>query len=107
MLLIVDSKRGHLGLLKPGFQIEGIAKLFNACMHIQKWAGGIGSHCHNLRAAGSYIRGTNGTSNGLGPYARVLDAISVYIDQGGNKRPGSHAMYLEPWHGEITTFLEL
>jgi ribonucleoside-diphosphate reductase alpha subunit len=61
--------------------LEGIAKLFNACMHIQKWAGGIGSHCHNLRAAGTYIRGTNGTSNGLGPYARVLDAISVYIDQ--------------------------
>jgi len=87
--------------------LEGIAKLFNACMHIQKWAGGIGSNCHNLRAAGTYIRGTNGTSNGLGPYARVLDAISVYIDQGGNKRPGSHAMYLEPWHGDIFTFLEL
>jgi len=87
--------------------LEGIAKLFNACMHIQKWAGGIGSHCHNLRAAGTYIRGTNGTSNGLGPYARVLDAISVYIDQGGGKRPGSHAIYLEPWHGDIFTFLEL
>jgi ribonucleoside-diphosphate reductase alpha subunit len=61
--------------------LEGIAKLFNACMHIQKWAGGLGSNCHNLRAAGTYIRGTNGTSNGLGPYARVLDAISIYIDQ--------------------------
>lgn len=64
-----------------GDSLEGIAKLFNACMHIQKWAGGIGSSCHNLRPAGTYIRGTNGTSNGIGPYARVLDAISIYIDQ--------------------------
>lgn len=64
-----------------GDSLEGIAKLFTACMHIQKWAGGIGSSAHNLRAHGTYIRGTNGTSNGLGPYARVLDAISAYIDQ--------------------------
>jgi ribonucleoside-diphosphate reductase alpha chain len=64
-----------------GDSLEGIAKLFTACMHIQKWAGGIGSSAHKLRASGTYIRGTNGTSNGLGPYARVLDAISAYIDQ--------------------------
>lgn len=90
-----------------GDSLEGIAKLFTACMHIQKWAGGIGSSAHNLRAQGTYIRGTNGTSNGLKPYARVLDAISEYIDQGGQKRPGSHAVYLEPWHGDIFAFLEL
>jgi ribonucleoside-diphosphate reductase alpha subunit len=94
-------------VMLPSDSLEGIARFFTILMHIQKGAGGIGSNIHNLRASGAYIRGTNGTSNGITPFAKVVNAISVYIDQGGNKRPGSHALYLEPWHGDMPKFLEL
>ena len=94
-------------VMLPSDSLEGIARFFTILMHIQKGAGGIGSSIHNLRPAGSYIRGTNGTSNGITPFAKVVNAISIYIDQGGNKRPGSHAVYLGPWHADMPSFLEL
>jgi ribonucleoside-diphosphate reductase alpha subunit len=94
-------------VMLPADSLEGIARFFTILMHIQKGAGGLGSNIHNLRSAGSYIRGTNGTSNGITPFAKVVNAISIYIDQGGNKRPGSHALYLSPWHADMPKFLEL
>ena len=74
---------------------------------ISKWAGGIGLHIHNIRASGSHIRGTNGTSNGLVPMLRVFNNTARYVDQGGGKRHGSFAMYLEPWHADIEDFLDM
>lgn len=85
----------------PQDSMQGISKAWHWYSEIQKWAGGLGSHYHHIRAEGSYIGGTNGHSNGLPPLLKVVDSISVYVDQGGNKRPGSHAVYLEPWHGDI------
>lgn len=87
--------------------IDGIYNTLKECAKISKWAGGIGCHMHNIRATGSHIRGTNGTSNGIVPMLRVFDMTARYVDQGGGKRNGSFAMYLEPWHGDIEEFLEL
>jgi ribonucleoside-diphosphate reductase subunit M1 len=85
--------------------IEGIFDTLKQCAIISKNAGGIGIHCHNIRCNGSHIAGTNGTSNGLIPMLRVYNNASRYVDQGGNKRPGAFAVYLEPWHGDIFDFL--
>ena len=86
--------------------IDGIFNTLKECANISKHAGGIGVHVHNIRAAGSHIRGTNGTSNGLVPMLRVFNNTARYIDQGG-KRNGTIAVYLEPWHADITHFLEM
>jgi ribonucleoside-diphosphate reductase subunit M1 len=85
--------------------IEGIFDTLKQCAIISKNAGGIGIHCHNIRANGSHISGTNGQSNGLIPMLRVYNNASRYVDQGGNKRPGAFAVYLEPWHGDVFDFL--
>jgi len=87
--------------------IDGIFNTLKDCAHISKWAGGIGLHVHNIRAKGSHIQGTNGTSNGLVPMLRVFNNTARYVDQGGGKRSGSVAIYLEPWHADIMDFLEL
>jgi len=87
--------------------IEGIYNTLKDCALISKWAGGIGLHLHDVRASGSDIRGTNGTSNGLVPMLRVFNHTAKYVDQGGGKRNGSFAMYLEPWHADVEAFLEL
>tara|TARA_B100001093_G_scaffold286537_1_gene273713 strand:+ start:13736 stop:16501 length:2766 start_codon:yes stop_codon:yes gene_type:complete len=87
--------------------IKGIYNTLSDCASISKWAGGIGLHIHNIRASGSHIRGTNGTSNGIVPMLRVFNNTARYVDQGGGKRAGSFAMYLEPWHGDIFEFLEM
>ncbi|CEG71066.1 Putative Ribonucleoside-diphosphate reductase [Rhizopus microsporus] len=87
--------------------IEGIYETLKICAQISKTAGGIGLNIHNIRASGSYIAGTNGYSNGLLPMLRVFNNTARYVDQGGNKRPGAFAMYLEPWHADIFTFLDL
>ena len=87
--------------------INGIYNTLKDCANISKYAGGIGLHIHNVRATGSHIRGTNGTSNGIVPMLRVFNNTARYVDQGGGKRNGSFAIYLEPWHGDIFDFLEL
>ncbi|KAL9973373.1 hypothetical protein ACROYT_G019824 [Oculina patagonica] len=87
--------------------IDGIYETLTTCARISKSAGGIGINMHNIRASGSYIAGTNGTSNGLVPMLRVYNATARYVDQGGNKRPGAFAIYLEPWHSDIFDFLDL
>jgi ribonucleotide reductase alpha subunit len=87
--------------------IDGIFNTLKDCAHISKWAGGIGLHIHNIRAKGSHIQGTNGISNGLVPMLRVFNNTARYVDQGGNKRNGSFAIYLEPWHPDIFDFLEM
>lgn len=85
--------------------IEGIFDTLSQCAKISKSAGGIGLNVHCIRAKGSYIRGTNGTSNGLVPMLRVFNNTARYVDQGGNKRPGAFAIYLEPWHADVLDFL--
>jgi len=87
--------------------ISGIYKTLTDCALISKYAGGIGVHCHNVRAKGALIRGTNGTSNGLTPMLRVFNNTARYVDQGGGKRNGSFAMYVEPWHADVEDFLKL
>ncbi|MAU36521.1 MAG: ribonucleoside-diphosphate reductase subunit alpha [Flavobacteriales bacterium] len=87
--------------------IDGIYNTLKECANISKWAGGIGLHIHNVRATGSHIRGTNGTSNGIVPMLQVFNKTARYVDQGGGKRNGSFAIYLEPWHGDIEDFLDL
>ena len=87
--------------------IDGIYNSLHECASISKWAGGIGIHIHNIRATGSHIRGTNGTSNGIVPMLRVFNMTARYVDQGGGKRNGSFAVYLEPWHADIFEFLDL
>ncbi|MCS6970692.1 MAG: ribonucleoside-diphosphate reductase subunit alpha [Planctomycetota bacterium] len=87
--------------------IEGIYKTLADCAKISQHAGGIGLHIHNIRAAGSPISGTGGTSNGIVPMLRNFDATASYVDQGGGKRKGSFAIYLEPWHADIVEFLDL
>jgi len=87
--------------------IDGIYNTLKECARISKWAGGIGLHIHNLRATGSHIRGTNGISNGIVPMLRVFNMTARYVDQGGGKRNGSFAIYLEPWHSDICDFLDL
>lgn len=87
--------------------IAGIYKTLGDCAAISKHSGGIGLHLHNVRARGSLIRGTNGMSNGLVPMLRVFNNTARYVDQGGGKRNGSFAMYLEPWHADVEEFLKL
>ena len=87
--------------------IEGIYNTLKDCAMISKWAGGIGLHIHNVRASGSHIRGTNGSSNGIVPMLRVFNNTAKYVDQGGGKRNGSFAVYLEPWHADIELFLQM
>jgi ribonucleoside-diphosphate reductase alpha chain len=87
--------------------IKGIYKTLSDCADISQSAGGIGLHIHNVRAKGSYIAGTNGVSNGIVPMLQVYNHSARYVDQGGGKRKGSFAIYLEPWHADIETFLEL
>jgi ribonucleoside-diphosphate reductase alpha chain len=87
--------------------IEGIYDTLKACAMISKQAGGIGVAVGNIRAAGSYIRGTHGQSNGLVPMLRVFNNTARYVDQGGGKRKGAFAVYLEPWHVDILAFLDL
>ncbi|XP_074649624.1 ribonucleoside-diphosphate reductase large subunit-like [Tubulanus polymorphus] len=86
--------------------IEGIYDTLKQCAVISKSAGGIGLNIHNIRANGSYIAGTNGTSNGLLPMLRVFNNTARYVDQGGNKRPGAFAVYVEPWHADVFDFLD-
>jgi len=87
--------------------IAGIYKTLADCAAISKYAGGIGLHCHNIRARGSLIKGTNGMSNGLVPMLRVFNNTARYVDQGGGRRNGSFALYLEPWHADIDDFLKM
>eukprot|EP00897_Mesotaenium_endlicherianum_P004227 jgi/Mesen1/3832/ME000207S02839 len=87
--------------------IEGIYDTLKECAVISKSAGGIGLSVHNIRATSSYIRGTNGTSNGIVPMLRVFNDTARYVDQGGGKRKGAFAIYLEPWHADIFEWLEL
>ncbi|ANB13330.1 ribonucleotide-diphosphate reductase subunit RNR1 [Sugiyamaella lignohabitans] len=87
--------------------IEGIYDTLKDCAMISKTAGGIGLHIHNIRSTGAYIAGSNGSSNGIVPMLRVFNNTARYVDQGGNKRPGAFAIYLEPWHSDILEFLEL
>lgn len=87
--------------------IEGIYDTLKQCALISKSAGGIGVHVHCIRAKGTYIAGTNGISNGLVPMLRVYNNTARYVDQGGNKRPGAFAVYLEPWHADVFEFLDL
>lgn len=89
---------------------DSISQIFDSikeCALISKHAGGIGIHVHDIRSKGSNIRGTNGTSNGLVPMLKVFNHTARYVDQGGGKRAGSIAVYLEPWHADIMEFLEL
>ena len=87
--------------------IDGIYNTLKDCALISKHAGGIGLHIHNIRATGSHIRGTNGTSNGIVPMLRVFNNTAKYVDQGGGRRNGSFAIYLEPWHADIEMFLQM
>ena len=87
--------------------ISGIYNTLRDCAMISKWAGGIGLHIHNVRASGSHIRGTNGSSNGIVPMLKVFNNTAKYVDQGGGKRNGSFAIYLEPWHADVEQFLQM
>ena len=87
--------------------IDGIYDTLKQTAKISQSAGGIGLAIHNVRATGSYISGTNGTSNGIVPMLRVYDMTARYVDQGGGKRKGSFAIYIEPWHADIMDFLDL
>ena len=87
--------------------IDGIYDTLKQTAKISQSAGGIGLSIHNVRATGSYIAGTNGTSNGIVPMLRVFNDTARYVDQGGGKRKGSFAIYVEPWHADIFDFLEL
>ena len=87
--------------------IDGIFNTIKDCALISKTAGGIGMHAHNIRASGSKIKSTNGVSNGLIPFLKIFNETARSVDQGGGKRKGSFAIYLEPWHADIEHFLEL
>jgi ribonucleoside-diphosphate reductase alpha chain len=87
--------------------INGIFETLSRCAKISQSAGGIGLSIHNIRATGSYIKGTGGTSNGIIPMLKVFNDTARYVDQGGGKRKGAFAVYLEPWHADIQEFLEL
>lgn len=89
-----------------GDSIDGIFDTLKDCAKISKFGGGIGISVHNIRAAGSYIEGTDGFSNGIVPMLRVFERMALYVDQGGGKRKGSVAVYLEPWHADILGFLK-
>ena len=87
--------------------IGGIYDTLKSCAQISQSAGGIGLAIHDIRATGSYIKGTNGTSNGIVPMLRVFNDTARYVDQGGGKRKGSFAIYIEPWHADVFDFLDL
>ncbi|OVF04342.1 putative ribonucleoside-diphosphate reductase [Clavispora lusitaniae] len=87
--------------------IDGIFKTLHSAALISKGSGGLGIHVHNIRSNGSAISSSNGTSNGLVPMLKVFNNTARYVDQGGNKRPGAFAIYIEPWHGDIMEVLEL
>ncbi len=87
--------------------IEGIFETLRRCARISQSAGGIGLSIHNIRATGSYIKGTGGTSNGIVPMLKVFNDTARYVDQGGGKRKGAFAVYMEPWHADIFDFLDL
>jgi ribonucleotide reductase alpha subunit len=87
--------------------VDGIYDTLKDCAKISKWAGGIGLHIHNIRAKGTRIRGTNGKSNGIVPMLRVFNNTAKFIDQGGGRRNGSFAIYLETWHADIEDFLDM
>ncbi len=87
--------------------IAGIYDTLKNCALISQSAGGIGLNIHNIRATGSYIKGTNGTSNGIIPMLKVFNDTARYVDQGGGKRKGAFSIYLEPWHADVFEFLEL
>jgi ribonucleoside-diphosphate reductase alpha subunit len=87
--------------------IEGIYNTLKDCALISKYSGGIGLHIHNIRSKGTLIKGTNGKSNGIVPMLRVFNNTARYVDQGGGKRNGSFAIYIEPWHADIQDFLEM
>ena len=87
--------------------LDGIYSTLKDCAIISKYAGGIGLHIHNVRATGTHIKGTNGHSNGIIPMLQVYNATAKYCDQGGGRRHGSFAIYLEPWHPDIFDFLEI
>ena len=87
--------------------IDGIYDTLKQCARISQSAGGIGLAIHKVRATGSYIKGTNGTSNGILPMLKVFNETARYVDQGGGKRKGSIAIYLEPWHADVFEFLEI
>lgn len=87
--------------------IDGIYETLKSCAKISQSAGGIGLAIHDIRATGSYIKGTNGTSNGIVPMLRVFNDTARYVDQGGGKRKGSFAIYIEPWHADVFDFLDL
>jgi ribonucleoside-diphosphate reductase alpha chain len=94
-------------LTMKGDSINGIYDTLKQCAQISQSAGGIGLAIHDIRAKGSYIKGTNGTSNGIVPMLRVFNDTARYVDQGGGKRKGSFAIYMEPWHADIFDFLDL
>jgi len=94
-------------LTMQGDSIEGIYDTLKQTAKISQSAGGIGLSIHNIRATGSYISGTNGTSNGIIPMLRVFNDTARYVDQGGGKRKGAFAIYLEPWHADVFEFLDL
>lgn len=94
-------------LMMEDDSIDGIYNTLKSCAKISKYAGGIGLNIHNIRASKSIIRGTSGISNGIIPMLRVYNESARYVDQGGGKRKGSFAIYLEPWHGDIMEFIDL
>ncbi len=94
-------------LSMQGDSIPGIFSTLKQCAEISQSAGGIGLSIHNVRATGSYIKGTNGQSNGIVPMLRVFNDTARYVDQGGGKRKGAFAIYLEPWHADVFDFLDL
>ena len=110
-LFNAGTRRQHLSscflLGMEDDSIDGIFNTLKECAKISKGAGGIGLHIHNIRASGTHIKGTNGISNGVVPMLRVFNMTARYVDQGGGKRNGSFAIYLEPWHADINDFLDL
>lgn len=90
-----------------GDSIDSIYDTLKECAQISKWSGGIGLHIHDIRGSGAKIKGTNGVSDGIVPMLRVFNNTARYVNQGGGKRKGSFAVYLEPWHSDIEAFLEL
>ena len=100
-MLVPHPQLSSCYLLVENDSIEGIYNTLKDCALISKWAGGISLHIHNVRAAGSHIRGTNGSSNGIVPMLKVFNNTAKYVDQGGGKRNGSFAIYLEPWHADV------
>lgn len=110
-LFNAGTPRGQLSscflLTMKDDSIDGILDTLKCCALISKHAGGIGLNVHCIRAQGTYIAGTNGVSNGLVPMLRCYNSMARYVDQGGNKRPGAFAIYLEPWHADVFEFLDL